>query len=72
MHFGAPPGAWGATPVFFYGFDDLTALERDAVESLARVAGADVAVSLTYEAGKAALRARARTGRGPSAARRSG
>jgi ATP-dependent helicase/DNAse subunit B len=53
------PGAWGATPVFFYGFDDLTALERDAVESLARVAGAEVTVSLTYEAGKAAVRARA-------------
>ena len=28
-----PPGA--ATPVFFYGFDDLTPLQRDAVETLA-------------------------------------
>jgi ATP-dependent helicase/DNAse subunit B len=55
----AAPGAWGATPVFLYGFDDLTALERDAVETLARVAGAEVTVSLTYEPGKAALKARA-------------
>ena len=37
-----------------------TALERDAVETLARVAGADVTVSLTYEPGRAALAARAR------------
>ena len=55
----AAPAAWGATPAFFYGFDDLTALERDAVETLARVVGAEVTVSLTYEAGKAAVRARA-------------
>jgi ATP-dependent helicase/DNAse subunit B len=55
----AAPTTWGGTPVFFYGFDDLTALERDAVETLARVTGAEVTVSLTYEAGKAAVRARA-------------
>jgi ATP-dependent helicase/DNAse subunit B len=53
------PGRWGGDPVFFYGFDDLHPLQRDAVETLARVAGADVVVSLTYEAGRAALRARA-------------
>jgi ATP-dependent helicase/DNAse subunit B len=53
------PGAWGGAPVFFYGFDDLTALERDAVETLSRVAGTDVTVSLTYEPGRAALVARA-------------
>ena len=29
------PGGWGATPVFFYGFDDLTPLQRDAVQTLA-------------------------------------
>ena len=51
----ARPAAWGATPVFLYGFDDLTPLERDAVETLARVADAEVAVSLTYEAGRAAF-----------------
>ena len=37
--------------MFFYGFDDLHPLERDAIETLARVAGAEVTVSLTYEAG---------------------
>ena len=53
------PGAWGDDPVFFYGFDDLHPLERDAVETLARVVGVDVTVSLTYEPGRAALGARA-------------
>jgi len=55
----AQPGRWGSDPVYFYGFDDLTALERDAVETLARIAGAQVTVSLTYEAGREALVARA-------------
>jgi ATP-dependent helicase/DNAse subunit B len=55
------PGRWGGDAVFFYGFDDLTGLERDAVETLARVAGAQVTVSLTYEPGRAALSARAET-----------
>jgi ATP-dependent helicase/DNAse subunit B len=57
----AAPGAWGAEPVFFYGFDDLTGLELDAVETLARVVGVEVTVSLTYEPGRAALAARAET-----------
>ena len=55
----AAPASWGTTPVFLYGFDDLTPLERDAVETLARVVGTDVTVSLTYEAGRYALAARA-------------
>lgn len=55
----AAPDRWGRDAVFFYGFDDLTALERDAVETLDRIAGAAVTVSLTYEAGHAALAARA-------------
>jgi superfamily I DNA/RNA helicase len=55
----ATPGHWGSTPVFFYGFDDLTPLERDAIETLSRFSGAAVTVSLTYEAGRAALAARA-------------
>jgi len=55
----AAPGRWGADPVFFYGFDELTALERDAVETLSRIAGADVRVSLTYEPDRVALIARA-------------
>ncbi len=55
----AAPYRWGATPVFFYGFDDLTAIERDAVETLAGPAGAAVTVSLTYEARRLAMSARA-------------
>jgi ATP-dependent helicase/DNAse subunit B len=55
----AAPDRWGTAPVFFYGFDDLHPLERDAIETLARVVGAEVTVSLTYEAGRAALTARA-------------
>jgi ATP-dependent helicase/DNAse subunit B len=55
----ARPGAWGATPVLLYGFDDLTPLECDAVETLARVADAEVTVSLTYEAGRTAFAGRA-------------
>ena len=53
------PGAWGDDAVFFYGFDDLHPLERDAVETLSRVVGVPVTVSLTYEAGRTALGARA-------------
>jgi ATP-dependent helicase/DNAse subunit B len=53
------PGRWGSDQVFFYGFDDLHALERDAVETLSGRAGAQVTVSLTYEAGHPALQARA-------------
>ncbi|HMJ01610.1 MAG TPA: PD-(D/E)XK nuclease family protein [Conexibacter sp.] len=57
----AAPAAWGVTPVLLYGFDDLTPLERDAVETLARVVDAQVTVSLTYEAGRAAFAGRAST-----------
>ncbi len=53
------PGRWGSTAVFFYGFDDLLTIERDAVETLARIAEAHVTVSLTYEANRAAFSARA-------------
>ncbi len=55
----AAPARWGRDPVFFYGFDDLTALERDAIETLARVVGVPVTASLTYEPGREALVARA-------------
>jgi ATP-dependent helicase/DNAse subunit B len=55
----ASPGAWGSDAVFFYGFDDLHPLERDAVETLARVVGAEVTVSLTYEPARSAFQARA-------------
>jgi ATP-dependent helicase/DNAse subunit B len=53
------PSAWGREPVFVYGFDDLTPLERDAIETLSRIPGVRVTVSLTYEPGRAALVARA-------------
>ena len=45
--------------MFFYGFDDLHPLQRDAIETLARSVGVEVTVSLTYEPGRAALAARA-------------
>jgi ATP-dependent helicase/DNAse subunit B len=54
------PGRWRDTPVFFYGFDDLTPLQHDAIETLSRIAGAQTTVSLTYEPGRSALSARAR------------
>jgi ATP-dependent helicase/DNAse subunit B len=53
------PAAWGARPVFLYGFDDLTPLQRDAVETLAR--HADVCVALAYEPGRSAFADRAAT-----------
>lgn len=53
------PAAWGARPVFLYGFDDLTPLQSDAVETLAR--HADVCVALAYEPGREAFASRAAT-----------
>ncbi len=66
----AMPQSWGAAPVFVYGFDDLTPLERHALETLSGAAGAEVVVSLTWERGRAALRARGETLQGlqPAAA----
>jgi ATP-dependent helicase/DNAse subunit B len=52
------PAAWGDTPVFFYGFDDLQPLQRDTVETLAAT-GAHVMLSLAYEAGRMAFAGRA-------------
>jgi ATP-dependent helicase/nuclease subunit B len=52
------PDRWRHTPVFLYGFDDLTRLQRQAVETVAE--GADVTVALTWEE-RAALAGRART-----------
>jgi ATP-dependent helicase/DNAse subunit B len=53
------PALWGRTPVLFYGFDDLTALQLDAIETLGRVVAAEVTVSLAYEPGRAAFAGRA-------------
>jgi len=56
----ADPGLWGATPVLFYGFDDLSALQRDAIETLAAT-DVHVTLSLSYEAGRMAFSGRATT-----------
>ena len=55
----ADPARWGGRPVFLYGFDELTATQLDAVETLVRACEADVTISLTYEPGRAAFAARA-------------
>jgi ATP-dependent helicase/DNAse subunit B len=51
------PARWGTTPLFVYGFDDFTPLELDVLETVARRCGADVTVSLPFEAGRVAFRA---------------
>jgi ATP-dependent helicase/DNAse subunit B len=53
------PALWGGTPVHFYGFDDLTRLQFDAIQTLGRVVEAPVTVSLAYEAGRVAFAGRA-------------
>ena len=55
------PSLWGHRPVLFYGFDDLTRLQLDAIETLGVVVGASVTVSLTYEPGRTAFAGRAGT-----------
>ncbi len=55
------PARWDATPVALYGFDDLTALQLDAIETLGAVVGADVTVALAFERGRVAFGGRART-----------
>jgi ATP-dependent helicase/DNAse subunit B len=55
------PARWRATPVFLYGFDDLTPIQRDAVETLAVHAEAPVTVSLAYEPGRVAFAGRGGT-----------
>jgi ATP-dependent helicase/DNAse subunit B len=55
------PALWGRTPVLLYGFDDLTTLQLDAVETLGGVVDAPVTLSLPYEAGRAAFGGRAST-----------
>jgi ATP-dependent helicase/DNAse subunit B len=55
------PALWGRTPVLLYGFDDLTTLQLDAVETLGGVVDAPVTLSLPYEPGRAAFGGRAST-----------
>jgi ATP-dependent helicase/DNAse subunit B len=53
------PSSWKGTAVLFYGFDDLTALQFDAIETLGVVLDAPVTVSLAYEPGRLAFAGRA-------------
>jgi ATP-dependent helicase/DNAse subunit B len=53
------PSLWRGTAVAFYGFDDLTPLQLDAIETLGAVIDAHVTVSLAYEPGRAAFAGRA-------------
>ena len=55
------PLRWAARPVFLYGFDDLEVLQVDAIQTLAEHGGADIMVSLPYEAGRVAFAGRAGT-----------
>src|SRR4051794_17629018 len=55
----AAPSSWGARPVFLYGFDDLSRVQFDAVETLAR--HAEICVALPYEPGRVAFAGRAAT-----------
>jgi hypothetical protein len=56
---GSDLGAWDATPVFVYGFEDLGGAQWRLLEGLA--ARVDVCVSLPYEPGRAAFAALERT-----------
>jgi len=53
------PTSWPARPVFLYGFDDLSTVQLDAVETLGEIAGAEVVVGLTQEPGRVAFAGRA-------------
>ena len=55
------PSLWGGSPVLFYGFDDLSRMQLDTIETLGVVVDAPVAVSLAYEAGRSAFAGRAAT-----------
>src|SRR6478736_2422502 len=52
-------GSWNGTPVFAYGFEDLTGAEWRLIEALA--ARGEVHVSLPYEPGRAAFASLSRT-----------
>jgi ATP-dependent helicase/DNAse subunit B len=53
------PALWGERPALFYGFDDLTPVQVDAIETLGVLAGAAVTVALAYEPGRTAFAGRA-------------
>ena len=49
--------AWGDTPLFVYGFDDLTPIELRALDTIANWCDAEVTISLPYERGRHAFKA---------------
>lgn len=53
------PALWGEQPVLIYGFDDLTELQFDAIETLGAVVDSELFVSLAYEPGRVAFAGRA-------------
>ncbi|MGH2834902.1 MAG: PD-(D/E)XK nuclease family protein, partial [Solirubrobacteraceae bacterium] len=53
------PALWAEQPVLIYGFDDLTELQFDAIETLGAVVDSDLYVSLAYEPGRVAFAGRA-------------
>jgi RecB family exonuclease len=57
------PALWRSSsrplPVLLYGFDDLTGLEMDAVQTLGEAVDAPVTVALAYEPGRVAFAGRA-------------
>ncbi|HEU0249500.1 MAG TPA: PD-(D/E)XK nuclease family protein [Solirubrobacteraceae bacterium] len=53
------PALWGQQPVLIYGFDDLTELQFDAIETLGTVVDSELFVSLAYEPGRVAFAGRA-------------
>lgn len=55
------PALWGDQPLLVYGFDDLTPLQLDVIETLGAVVGAPVTIALTYEPGRVAFAGRAAT-----------
>lgn len=55
------PALWKGTPVLLYGFDDLTPLQLDVLETLGAKVDAPITVSLSYERGRVAFAGRAAT-----------
>ncbi|HTA14296.1 MAG TPA: PD-(D/E)XK nuclease family protein [Solirubrobacteraceae bacterium] len=53
------PALWDSRPVLLYGFDDLTELQLDVIETLGGMVGARVTVALAYEPGRVVFAGRA-------------
>ncbi len=68
----ADPEAWGGTPLFVYGFDDFTALELDALETIAGRCGADVTRLASVRARPRGLQGHGADQAGAARARRRG